>query len=110
MKVKINQKLFGADGVTPISDKKGTLPMVVYKKMISLKEDSVLNLNYNEVKECLDSLEGEHPLTLRDVCVNSLLTPMDGDDEIKKYEKWEIFKKLRDLKSKDDTIELKQKR
>ena len=34
-------------------------------------------------------------MTLKDVCVQSILTPAEGDDEKKKFEKWEIYKKLR---------------
>jgi hypothetical protein len=41
---------------------------------------------------------GRAPLTLRDVCINSILSPIDGDDEVKKYAKYEIFKKLRNAK------------
>lgn len=44
-------------------------------------------------------------LTLKEVCINSILTPVQGDDEKKKFEKWELFKKIRDCKSND--IELK---
>lgn len=43
-------------------------------------------------------------LTMRDVCINSLLTPVQTDDEKIKWEKYEIFKKLRDAK---DEVELK---
>lgn len=43
-------------------------------------------------------------LTMRDVCINSLLTPVQGDDEKVKWEKYEIFKKLRDA---EDEVELK---
>jgi hypothetical protein len=51
-------------------------------------------------------LQGEkgRTLTMRDVCINSLLTPVQGDDEKAKWEKYEIFKKLRDAK---DEVELK---
>jgi hypothetical protein len=43
-------------------------------------------------------------LTMRDVCINSLLTPIQGDVEKDKWEKYEIFKKLRDANSE---VELK---
>ncbi|MDH7555283.1 MAG: hypothetical protein QHH74_16715 [Spirochaetota bacterium] len=43
-------------------------------------------------------------LTMRDICINSLLTPIQGDDEKAKWEKYEIFKKLRDANSE---VELK---
>ena len=51
-------------------------------------------------------LQGEKgkPLTMRDVCINSLLTPVQGDDEKVKWEKYEIYKKLRDA---TDECELK---
>jgi hypothetical protein len=43
-------------------------------------------------------------LFLRDVCINATLAPIQDDDEKKKWEKYEIFKKLRDAK---DEVELK---
>jgi hypothetical protein len=43
-------------------------------------------------------------LTMRDVCINSLLTPTQGDDEKVKWDKYEIYKKLRDAKGE---VELK---
>lgn len=39
---------------------------------------------------------GDKLLTLRDVCSNAVLSPASKDDEKKKFEKWEIFKILRD--------------
>ena len=41
-------------------------------------------------------------LTLKDVCINAVLMPMQEDDWKKKFEKWEIFKKLRDAKEEVD--------
>jgi hypothetical protein len=38
-------------------------------------------------------------LTLKDICVNSILSPVEGDDDKKKFEKYEIFKKIRDAKA-----------
>lgn len=38
-------------------------------------------------------------MTLRDVCVSSILYPVADEDQAKKYGKWEIFKKLRDAKT-----------
>jgi hypothetical protein len=79
MKIKINQKLFNVDGLTPIS------------------------------------ADGKE-LTLKDVCINAMLTPVaptyseqgtmtkKGDDDKTKYEKWDMFKKLRDAK---EDVELK---
>ena len=68
MKVKINEKIKGLDGV--------------------------------------ETLKGEknRDLLLRDICINALLTPDQQDDEKKKWEKYEIFKKIRDSKS---DVELK---
>lgn len=43
-------------------------------------------------------------LTIGDVCINSLLTPVQGDDEKAKWEKYEIFKKIKDAK---DEVDLK---
>jgi hypothetical protein len=48
------------------------------------------------------------PLTpksiVRDVCIMSLLAPMEGDDEKKKWEKYELWKKFRDAA---EEVELK---
>ena len=42
--------------------------------------------------------DANKPLTLKDVCVNCILSPTEGDDEKKKWDKYEIYKKLRDAK------------
>jgi hypothetical protein len=60
-----------------------------------------MKIKINQILKSVDGVEplkGEkgRPLTLKDVCINSVLTPAEGDDEKKKFEKWEIFKKLRD--------------
>jgi hypothetical protein len=68
MKIKINEKLKGVDGVEVLKGDKGV------------------------------------PLTFKDICINALLTPEQGDDDKKKWEKYEVFKKVRDAK---DTLELK---
>lgn len=47
------------------------------------------------VKE-LPNPETKSALTLKDILISSLLTPDEKDDEKKKFEKWEIFKKIRD--------------
>jgi hypothetical protein len=53
-----------------------------------------------------EELVGEkgRKLTVRDVCVNSLLIPQQGDDEKKKWEKYEIYRKIKDS---NDEVELK---
>jgi len=62
-----------------------------------------------KINEQLKDVEGkplkgekERPLTMRDVCINSLLTPVQGDDEKVKWEKYEIFKSMRDSKEEVD--------
>jgi hypothetical protein len=45
------------------------------------------------------TLQGKPAMTLRDVIVNSILTPDQGDDEKKKWEKYEIFKKIKESKN-----------
>jgi len=49
----------------------------------------------------VETLKGDkgRPLTIKDIIVNSVLTPLQDDDEKKKFEKYEIFKKVRDAKS-----------
>jgi hypothetical protein len=41
-------------------------------------------------------IDNKKPLTLKDVCIAAALTPVQEDDQKKKFEKWDIFKKLRD--------------
>jgi hypothetical protein len=56
----------------------------------------------------VEDLKGDkgRPLSIKDIIVNSVLTPMQDDDEKKKFEKYEIFKKVRDAKADVDlTIE-----
>jgi hypothetical protein len=38
-------------------------------------------------------------LRLRDVIDNSILAPLEGDDEKKKYERWEIYKLIKNAGS-----------
>jgi hypothetical protein len=58
-----------------------------------------------KINQNLLGLDGREPildngkiLTLRDVCIAAVLTPVQEDDQKKKFEKWDIFKKLRDAK------------
>lgn len=54
-----------------------------------------------KINENLKGIDGENivpVMTLKNVCITSILTPVEGDDEKKKFEKYEIFKKLRDAK------------
>jgi hypothetical protein len=52
----------------------------------------------------LQSEKGQ-PITFKDIAVHSILSPIQGDDEKKKYEKYEIYRKMRDAKG--DEVELK---
>jgi hypothetical protein len=59
-----------------------------------------MKVKVNETIKGVDgivSLPGDkgHALTLKDVCINAVLTPDEKDDEKKKIEKYDIFKKLR---------------
>ena len=45
------------------------------------------------------------PMTLRDIIVNSILAPVRDEEERPKQEKWEIFKKIRSVKTME--VELK---
>jgi len=73
MKVNVNQKLLGVDGV-----------------------------------EVLKGQDGR-PLILKDVCITALLTPNQQDDEKKKWDKYELYKKLKEgvLEKDEILIELK---
>lgn len=50
-------------------------------------------------------IAGSHPMTLRDVIFNSILVPVQDEDEKKKYEKYEIYKKIQGIK-KENVIDL----
>jgi len=43
----------------------------------------------------LDGTDG-HPVTLRDICINSLLRPVEKEGREEKWKKYEFYKKLRD--------------
>jgi len=45
------------------------------------------------------------PMTLQDVIFNSILVPSQDDDDKKKYEKYEIFKKVKNA-NKDGLVDL----
>ena len=42
-------------------------------------------------------IENGRPLTLKDIIISAVLTPMQEDDQKKKFEKWDVFKKIRDV-------------
>jgi len=46
--------------------------------------------------------ERNEPLMLRNICINAVLAPVEGEDQKKKWEKYEIFKKLRDANNEVD--------
>ena len=68
MKVKINQKIMGVDGLTPLPNPDKSTGKILIE------------------------------LTLKDVCINSLLSPVQGEDRKKKIAKYEVYEKLRDAK------------
>ena len=58
-----------------------------------------------KINQKLTGLDGKEPIldngkiiTLRDVCIAAILSPVQEDDQKKKFEKWEVFKKIRDAK------------
>jgi len=59
-----------------------------------------MTIKINEELKNIDGktsiIEKGNPLTLKEVCIAAVLTPMEGDDRKKKFEKWEIYKKFRD--------------
>ena len=52
-------------------------------------------------------LKGEkgQPITFKDIAIHSILSPVQGDDEKKKWDKYEIYRKLQDAKGAE--VELK---
>ncbi|GAH00772.1 unnamed protein product, partial [marine sediment metagenome] len=57
--------------------------------------------------------ENNLDLTLKDVCINALLTPLEGEDKKKKYPDYELWKKLRDVTKVDlkaeEIVRIKEK-
>lgn len=82
MKIKLNEPLKGVDGEKPIFD----------------VEYDPIDLQRLAEQGLLQKKEKKDPMTLKDICMNAILTPLEGDDEKKKFEKWEIYKKLRSAK------------
>ena len=52
----------------------------------------ILGMQGEEIKR------DKEALTLKQVTLNALLLPVEGDKEEKKYEKWELYKRVRDSK------------
>lgn len=55
-----------------------------------------------KINQFLTDVDGETPiiekgnvLTLKDIIIGAVLTPMQEDDQKKKFEKWDLFKKVR---------------
>jgi hypothetical protein len=71
MKVKINEKLVGVDGKTPLPSKAEFGPY----------------------------------LTLKEICIRSILSPIETDKDMEKMTKYDLFKKFRDCKTNE--IDLK---
>lgn len=44
-------------------------------------------------------------ITFKDIAIHSILSPVQGDDEKKKWDKYEIYRKLQDAKGSE--VELK---
>jgi hypothetical protein len=52
----------------------------------------ILGMQGEEIKR------SKEVLTLKEVAMNALLMPVETDKEDKKYEKWELYKKIKDAK------------
>lgn len=55
-----------------------------------------INQNLIDVDGVQAIKENGKIVTLREICIAAVLTPVQEDDQKKKFEKWEVFKKLRD--------------
>ncbi len=54
-----------------------------------------------KINQVLKDVDGTNPivqkekvLTLKEICVAAVLTPIEADDQKKKFEKWDVYKKL----------------
>jgi hypothetical protein len=90
MKIKVNTQLKGAKG-EPLSFPK---PPTVEEFVKLLPTELQLKILPYYIKE------KEEPRLLRDVCLDTILIPFEGDDEKAKLTKYDIYKKL--LASKDE--------
>ena len=60
-----------------------------------------MKVNVNQTLKGVDGVEplkGQdgRPLILKDICITALLTPNQQEDEKKKWDKYELYKKLRE--------------
>jgi hypothetical protein len=58
-----------------------------------------MKIKINQVLTGIDEqnpiIENGKPLTLKDIIIAAVLTPMQEDDQKRKFEKWDVFKKIR---------------
>jgi hypothetical protein len=58
-----------------------------------------MKIKINQILTGIDGkspiIEKGIPLTLKDIIISAVLTPMQDDDQKKKFEKWDLFKKVR---------------
>jgi hypothetical protein len=69
--------------------------------IINFKAKNKMKIKLNQELKGVDGIEtlkGDkgRALTFKDICVNAILTPEQGEDEKKKYERYELFKKIRE--------------
>jgi hypothetical protein len=64
-----------------------------------------MKIKINQVLTGIDGqnaiIENGKPLTLKDIVISAVLTPMQDDDQKRKFEKWDLFKKVRDSQTED---------
>jgi hypothetical protein len=60
-----------------------------------------MKIKINQILTGIDGyepiIEKGKPLTLKDIIISAVLTPMQEDDQKRKFEKWDVFKKIRDV-------------
>jgi len=90
MKIKLNQKILGIDGIHPLSEE------LLAKDFIRILpkdlQDKVLYYYDTTQEEILD---------LKKVCITAVLQSKKEDTEKQKYEDYELFVKIRDCKTKE---------
>lgn len=89
MKIKINSELKDLDGTSPLPKEPVLSAVALFRLLPENLQKQVIP--YFVPKDSA-------PMTLRDVCTSSILAPLQEDDEKVKFNKYEIYKKVRDAK------------
>jgi len=79
----------------------------IYKQQIINQKSNIMKIKINQklldVKDKVIILEGNQPLTLKEVIVQTMSIPFQGDTDVVKYQKYDLYKLV---KAANDEVEL----